>query len=544
MRLRVCAAFVLVVGGVDVERVVAEPPYTEVPAVACANPEVFRSVLQASQSRCVRVIVLGDSQETCPGGWGAHYIPHLNAVFARSFGPASESILFEPEWWWSEPSWLGTSAVFNPSAEAPQVAESSLLPGMTARVLAGPAASATTFASVFLPEASACVSEELRLTPWCTGVEGVVAEVLVARRAASSQLAWSFAPTPASSPDASASQTLAEGEWEIPARAGKTDLQWVSTPLLSIPSGLHAQVRLSSGDGLPVDCLGVRYRSGSAAHGIVVQGLSKGGMRIGDFIDDFAGSGEALRAIDPSIVVLHWGANDAGLTSVPEWRANLMKVIATLRAESGDPLLPIIIAGDPPRNGITADAPFHEFPAVAAEVALSDPALLALNLRRVEEECFGWDAELNLGSADGVHYLPHGQRMLAHAFVGTLLEGIGLPMSGVDAGRSWREVFYPLGAACTVSFPCHAVVEVEATRAGVPWTLGADCSDADDDGAPDICIQPGSPDINGDGIVSGADLTQLLSAWGTSDPAADCSNDGIVGGADLSLVLSAWGTAG
>lgn len=57
-------------------------------------------------------------------------------------------------------------------------------------------------------------------------------------------------------------------------------------------------------------------------------------------------------------------------------------------------------------------------------------------------------------------------------------------------------------------------------------------------------IPPGtdSPaDINGDGVVDGADLTELLGRWGTSDDAADLNSDGLVDGADLARLLSDWG---
>ncbi len=47
-------------------------------------------------------------------------------------------------------------------------------------------------------------------------------------------------------------------------------------------------------------------------------------------------------------------------------------------------------------------------------------------------------------------------------------------------------------------------------------------------------------DINGDGLVDGADLGLLLGAWGSDDPAADLNGDGIVDGADLGLLLGAW----
>ncbi len=61
------------------------------------------------------------------------------------------------------------------------------------------------------------------------------------------------------------------------------------------------------------------------------------------------------------------------------------------------------------------------------------------------------------------------------------------------------------------------------------------------------CETPGNPaDLDGDGIVGGADLAILLSAWGDCGNCAACvadlTGDCTVGGADLSVLLSAWGT--
>jgi len=47
-------------------------------------------------------------------------------------------------------------------------------------------------------------------------------------------------------------------------------------------------------------------------------------------------------------------------------------------------------------------------------------------------------------------------------------------------------------------------------------------------------------DLNGDGVVNGADLAALLTQWGTSGP-ADFNNDGVVNGVDLALLLTNWG---
>lgn len=53
---------------------------------------------------------------------------------------------------------------------------------------------------------------------------------------------------------------------------------------------------------------------------------------------------------------------------------------------------------------------------------------------------------------------------------------------------------------------------------------------------------PGSPaDLNGDGVVDGADLTQLLGNWGQPGP-SDINGDGVTDGADLSQLLGEWGS--
>ena len=47
-------------------------------------------------------------------------------------------------------------------------------------------------------------------------------------------------------------------------------------------------------------------------------------------------------------------------------------------------------------------------------------------------------------------------------------------------------------------------------------------------------------DLNGDGLVNGADLGLLLVLFGSNDPTADFNGDGVVDGADLGLFLVFW----
>jgi len=54
----------------------------------------------------------------------------------------------------------------------------------------------------------------------------------------------------------------------------------------------------------------------------------------------------------------------------------------------------------------------------------------------------------------------------------------------------------------------------------------------------DVCVA----DLDGDGVVSGADLAVLLGFWGECAACApDLNGDDVVNGADLALLLGAWG---
>ena len=64
--------------------------------------------------------------------------------------------------------------------------------------------------------------------------------------------------------------------------------------------------------------------------------------------------------------------------------------------------------------------------------------------------------------------------------------------------------------------------------------------DANRDGVPDECA-PCTADLNLDGNVGAADLTIVLSGWGTTSPLADLDDDGDVDAADLLVLLNAWG---
>lgn len=61
--------------------------------------------------------------------------------------------------------------------------------------------------------------------------------------------------------------------------------------------------------------------------------------------------------------------------------------------------------------------------------------------------------------------------------------------------------------------------------------------------APQAPVAPTPGDLNGDGVVDGADLGIMLGNWGSAG-AGDLDGNGVVDGADLGALLGLWGTGG
>ena len=550
----------------EVARGDEDPPFLSVPRVSVQSPERFRTLLQTSDESIVRVLVLGDSQETMPGGFGSLYLPHLNARFAKVFGPAGETMLFTNVGMQGTPHWLASSTTS--AASLPTgVASASLLPSVVARrLLADDGTALGAFCVMLLHDASAAADPVLVGGPWFDTQGPFVGEILAIGSTSPTAVHWSNTPSDSSIAGAGAA-VVQSGVLPMPAKAAAGSFHWLETPTLDFGGKRHVQLNLSGaipsndakndgtnggtasgktqntkkyGKSLGTEVAGVRFRSLSAHRGVVVQSFARGGMRLQDVLGEHAQSGPFLRAMDPSVAVLHFGANDAAYgISLDEWRSRVLQTVAWIRAETGDPTFPVILASDL-RSGPVDGFPILDLmPVVAHEIALQDANVLALNLPRIVAEEYRWlDRRPYL--FDAAHLKPHAQRMLAEAFVGELCHGLSIPDAGC-ARATWADCVRTLGSTCTYG-GCVQITDVDAAVLGIPWNgAGTDCTDSDQDGYPDLCPPPASPDINGDGAIDAGDLAILLGAWGTTLPSADLNYDGSVGAADLAVLLARWG---
>ena len=246
--------------------------------------------------------------------------------------------------------------------------------------------------TLFIHDASRTVDALLNNGPWFDQQGPYVAEVLAVRRKSSPGFAWRNRPTDLDMPDANAA-TVQGGTLGFASKTPVDGFAWLATPPLVFSGKRHLQLELRGNSAkVGQELVGVRFKSAGAPRGVVVQSIARGGMRLGDILGQYSNSGAMLRALSPRVAVLHLGANDAGYTPTrEEWRASLSATIAWIRAQMGDSQFPIILAAEL-RAGpsLAAYTVIDWMPVVAHDLAQSDSRILALNLRRITEEEYGW----------------------------------------------------------------------------------------------------------------------------------------------------------
>jgi len=129
-------------------------------------------------------------------------------------------------------------------------------------------------------------------------------------------------------------------------------------------------------------------------------------------------------------------------------------------------------------------------------------------------------------------------------FVGVSAAGDTFPaLLDLTVPRAERSFFVGLpGGDATDAFRTASPISSDCM--GGTFMIRANVNDVDNDGVPDDCGGAPTGDLNGDGIVDGADLGILLAAWGACPMRgaciADLYGDGAVDGADLGILLANW----
>ena len=142
----------------------------------------------------------------------------------------------------------------------------------------------------------------------------------------------------------------------------------------------------------------------------------------------------------------------------------------------------------------------------------------------------GW---INTGNGGGPYPAPAAQTGAAF--------GVNIRTDGFLEGFAWGENigWVNFGTAPTIGADGARYDDSADRFRGYAWSETKGWINLDD--ATHFvasCIE----DLNGDGMIDGIDLGQLLGAWGPAPGhPADLNGDGIVNGIDLGFLLGAWG---
>ena len=113
---------------------------------------------------------------------------------------------------------------------------------------------------------------------------------------------------------------------------------------------------------------------------------------------------------------------------------------------------------------------------------------------------------------------------------------IDLILEGSVCWDELLDLYDGSGGGTPIDLATVGLSEISYVRISVDQDAG---SLPEIDGFADVAPQRRG-DLDGNGVIDGADLTRLLAAWGSDDPVADLDGDGSVGGPDLTILLGGW----
>jgi hypothetical protein len=404
------------------------------------NPQLFQNLWLAAHTQTVRVAVLGDSQETSPGGRGSQFMPLLNYEMWKRFGNVPETPAQGCNSYGGgvpPADWMMRGACAAPGAGPTRLAADQVLPNIS------PAAISTLNGQVNLTHAyygqlSMLQQDAIDVDPGAAiptntsyfNTAGVIkARIFAATNPSSGEIAYRALPTDSNAPSyfspATTTGTLAPG-----LQSATFAVKSADTAALDF-NGKRYMVLEASGsdDNELTDIVGLRFFNETRPEGVTISSLAHGGYMASNFLANHGAAGDMFRAFGFHLAVLQYGANDAGNSVTAEqFQANIKAIIASLRAWMNDPNFPVVLIADVYREALTA-AQMSEFDRyVGAELAIAqaDSHVMVINTRRLMED-LGWNGASGQSGQfllDTVHYSAFGAKALAAAEAAALLNEI------------------------------------------------------------------------------------------------------------------------
>jgi len=456
------------------------PTFGQVDYYWTKNPGLFQSLWHAALSQTVRIAILGDSQETNPGGRGLDYIPRLNYEMWKVFGNVPETPIEGCSFYgdgapWAD--WMLSGACAMPGPSATRLAPNQILPGVQPQAFST-SHGATNINGEYFGQLTLLQQDASGVDP-AAGIPSnvdyfntsgaVKAEIFAATNPSSGEIAFWAQPTNSQLPN-----------YYVPATASGTLTLGLQSSTFAVTSGVTdalpysgntymALQVLGTDDNNLTDIIGLRFFNQTYPQGVIFNTFSAGGYQATSFLANNGDAGTMFQALNFQAVILHYGANDSGNSvSAQSFKANIQAVMALVRSWVGDPNFPVILIADVYRTGLTASqqAQFDMYVGAQLAIAQADSNVLVVNSRRLMDD-LGWNGSSGQSGTflvDGIHYTPYGAQVLAAAEVAALLGQVLVAGCATDQNvvlQSSETVTVDLGG----STPCTGYGQLNVTQA-------------------------------------------------------------------------------
>lgn len=410
--------------------------FLDVPYCFTRSPEVFAEMFERARCETVHAILLGDSQETSPGGAGAVYIPRLQYEFWLRYANAPMTpvadMMASDGGGMTPSDWLLRTANTVQGVTESRVPSAMLPPGTRgckSSTLDGTNINQGQYYPQLVVLQNDCLdtaaAADLRgRMDFFPRSAQVYLDVFAATNPSSGEVNVSVMSSATGGPHFfSPILESYQTNMGLEAPEGEVRVQRIG-PLAGVP-GNYCFVGLSGTDAQKyTDIVGARFVNASDPRGWSITSFAEGGYKTPDFMARHGQSGAFLRAMTPEVVFICYGANDATNDhTAQQFKANLRDLIAFLRAVTR-PDLRVILMSDPLR-AMLPESQDQELALQARmhwELAQEDPLVCSLNSRRLTHEA-GWTPSRHIYyTTDRVHYSPLGAWVKAELEARTLFD--------------------------------------------------------------------------------------------------------------------------
>lgn len=392
--------------------------WSEVPEIVSSDLSNFRRIFRDAHQNGTGITILGDSQETIPGGGGAVYVPALGNEFFEHYGNIPRTGIAYGASYGN--AWLMAAA----SAGVENVRRNEIFSGL---VIGSYNNSVSAYGLL------AQVNIDAHTTPFIDppalgffNGSPLEAELIVRAGPGTAEVFWRAYLHDSDRRNYFGGETIDSGTTNL--NLDRPEEEYLSINLGTFDLDDHKALQIiarGDEDGLSTDIVGVRFRNAQNDYGISVQSFSEGGSYVQRFNDRYVDRGVIFNVLtENDVIAVQFGANDSTRRTAVEFKEDLRTLITNIRQWANDPNRPILLISDPDRDGVGIHrSQFDLFPGVAAELAEEYDNILALNTRRLAAEN-GWfvgSPDFLTFAPDTIHYSQLGAKSLAQWQVASLL---------------------------------------------------------------------------------------------------------------------------